>query len=464
VKKTIKPVRNNPGKNPGEPFSDDNIAWRFAVEHRNRLRFTSELNRWNIFDGMHWGPDRVLQAFDLARTACRTEAAKVDGKHKGLRRQLSSARMVMAVVKLAQAAAPLATTSEQWDRDPWLLATPGGTVDLHTGIMRPNNPADFITRITAVTPAPAGSRPPELWTNFLRGITSGDRNLEDFLGRMYGYSLTASVIEEALFFLYGAGFNGKTTYLNTVTGPMGTYYRPASIETFMAHAHPQHPCDVADLWGARLVTGAEPSEGQCFDEAKIKMLTGRDPQKGRFMRSNPTQQMPTQKFWITGNHQPRLRVVDKGIEGRLFIVPFLAHFSPDSPDRIKDLEEKLKPFWSYVLRWGIDQCLEWQRRGLDPPACVRDATKEYFEVQDVRGRWIEECCELKPAFTSNEDLHRSFIRWAERTGEKEAATWSSRKLSDELAKDERFHRDKQWNGYKQVRGFVGISLLDSQKS
>jgi putative DNA primase/helicase len=458
MKGTIEPART-----PSEPFSEDYVALRFAAKHQNRLRFTSEFNRWNIFDGSHWGPDRILRAFDLARAACRAEATKVDGKLKGLRRQLSSAKMVAAVVKLAQAAAPLAATAEQWDRDPWLLATPGGTVDLRTGIMRPHDPLDYITHITAVTPEPPGSRPPEIWTRFLRDITCGDRDLESFLGRMYGYSLTASVIEEALFFLYGCGFNGKTAFVKTITGAMGSYYKPASTETFMSHAHAQHPCDVADLWGARLVSGVETSEGQYWDEAKIKMLTGRDPQKGRFMRSNPTQQMPTQKFWIMGNNQPRLKIVDKGSQGRLYITPFLAYFPPDSPDRIKDIEELLKSCWSYVLRWGIDHCLEWQKRGLDPPACVRDATKEYFESQDVRGRWIDECCELRSAFTSIDDLRKSFKHWAEQAGE-EASSWSSRKLSDELAKDERLRRDKQWNGYKQVRGFVGISLLGSQKS
>ena len=38
---------------------------------------------------------------------------------------------------------------EYWDRDPWLLGTPGGTVDLRTGMLRPASPDDGITKVTS---------------------------------------------------------------------------------------------------------------------------------------------------------------------------------------------------------------------------------------------------------------------------------------------------------------------------
>ena len=47
-----------------------------------------------------------------------------------------------------------------WDSDPWLLGTPGGTMDLHTGEMRSADPAERITKLTAVAPADTA----ESWT------------------------------------------------------------------------------------------------------------------------------------------------------------------------------------------------------------------------------------------------------------------------------------------------------------
>jgi putative DNA primase/helicase len=265
------------------------------------------------------------------------------------------------------------------------------------------------------------------------------------------------VTEEALFFFYGGGFNGKSTFVNTIAGVMGTYYKSASTDTFVAHSQPQHSCDIAALAGARLVSAVETSEGSFWDEAKIKALTGRDPQTARFMRCDPTEFTPTQKFVIMGNHQPRLRAVDDGIAKRLKIVPFLASFAPESPDRIKNMEEQLRDCWPQILRWAIDGCLLWQMHGLDPPAAVRTASADYFAGEDVVGRWMEEYCELKKSsFTSTGTLYASFKRWAEQNNENAK---NERWFSDELAKRQGLHRERQRIGFKQERGFVGVALL-----
>ena len=415
-------------------FSDDWLAVGFAEGHKDRLRYTAERSRWQQWkEKTHWDQDRTLLGLDLVRDHCRRVVTEMgdDDETKTLRHRLSSGKTIAAVERLARADRRMAALPEQWDRDPWLLNTPEGTIHLQNGKAKENDPADFITRITAVAPAPAGSASPKMWTTFLDGITGGDQELQGFLQRVYGYSLTADVREEALFFFYGAGFNGKSTFVNTIAGAIGSYDKPALDDSFMSHSHPQHSCDIADLAGARLVTAVETSEGTFWDEAKIKSLTGRDPQKGRFMRCNPTEFMPTQKFLIMGNHKPRLRVVDKAIQGRLHIVPFDASFPPDSPDRIKNLEEKLRPHWPYVLRWGINGCLEWAGARVGLLKAVIEASAEYFEGEDVLGRWISECCELKSsAFTATHRLSLNFKNWAGQVNE--SVNWSERKLSDEL--------------------------------
>ena len=49
-------------------------------------------------------------------------------------------------------------------------------------------------------------------------VTAGDVELQLFLQRMAGYCLTGSTEEHALFFLYGTGANGKSVFVNTVSG------------------------------------------------------------------------------------------------------------------------------------------------------------------------------------------------------------------------------------------------------
>src|SRR5262249_43339959 len=98
-------------------------------------------------------------------------------------------------------------TPEQWDAKPFLLNTPGGTVDLRTGNLRPCEPADYLTQVTACAPAAMDC---VLWHAFLDRITDKNKELKDYLQLVFGYALSGSTIEHALFFLYGTGANGKS--------------------------------------------------------------------------------------------------------------------------------------------------------------------------------------------------------------------------------------------------------------
>ncbi len=143
---------------------------------------------------------------------------------------VASGKTVAAIERLAKADRSHAATIEQWDALPWMLNTPGGTVDLRDGKMHRHRLDDYSTKVTAV--APGGDCP--LWRRFLAHITGGDLELQAFLQRIAGYALTGSTSEHALFFGYGTGANGKGTFLNTLTGAMGNYAAIAAMETFNA--------------------------------------------------------------------------------------------------------------------------------------------------------------------------------------------------------------------------------------
>ena len=44
----------------------------------------------------------------------------------------------------------------------------------------------------------------------------------------------------------------------------------------------------------------------------------------------------------------------------------------------------------------IDGCLDWQENGLVSPDVVKQATSDYFEDEDLFGRWIAEKCDCGP--------------------------------------------------------------------
>jgi len=389
-------------------FSEDAIALRFTELHGDDLRYVAPWGRWLIWDGRRWAFDNTKEIRDQVRTICRDAASRADTAQT----RIASFKTIAAVEKLAQSDRRHAATTEQWDRNPWRLNTPCGTVDLRTGNLRKHAPEDFITKSTAVGPAIGCP----LWHEFLRRITDGDDALMQFLKRMAGYSLTGVTREHALFFLHGIGANGKSVYLNTLAGIAGDYHVVAPTEVFMAARNDRHPTELAMLRAARLVTAIETEEGCRWAESRIKALTGGDPITGRFMRQDFFEFTPVFKLMIAGNHRPSLRNVDEAIRRRFFLVPFDVVIPADERDQT--LPDRLRDEWPGILEWAIEGCLEWQEDGLAPPQRVLAATDEYLASEDAFGTWLEEAVEqLHGAYETSADLYQWWSAWAEKAGE-----------------------------------------------
>jgi len=228
------------------------------------------------------------------------------------------------------------------------------------------------------------------WLKFLDEVTDGDADLVSFLQRMVGYCLTGSVREHALFFFYGTGRNGKGVFLNTVSDMLGDYAATASMEVLTESKGDRHPTELAALKGKRLVVAQEVDEGRKWAEAKIKTLTGGDPITARYMRSDFFTYQPQFKLLIAGNHKPALKNVDEAIRSRFHLIPFTVTIPKDKRD--PDLPNKLQTEWDGILNWAMEGTLEYLQKGLAPPEKVLEATKSYFEDQDICSQWLEDCC------------------------------------------------------------------------
>jgi putative DNA primase/helicase len=55
----------------------------------------------------------------------------------------------------------------------------------------------------------------------------------DFLQKSIGYTLTGDISEQVMFFLYGTGRNGKSTFINTIQNLLGDYGRQTNSDTFI---------------------------------------------------------------------------------------------------------------------------------------------------------------------------------------------------------------------------------------
>lgn len=396
-------------KRSNDIVTEDSAAQEFVDLHGQSLRYCHTRAAWFHWDGVHWKRDGTGRAFDYARKLARRLSGDQDEKKRYITNKTNFAAGVERFSKHDQL---VAVTSEYWDRDPWLLGTPGGTVNLRTGALQPSAPENGITKTTAVTPSADGC---PRWLAFLSEATNHDPALIRFLQQWCGYCLTGETSEHALLFVYGTGGNGKSVYLNTASWIMKDYAAISAMETFTASNNDKHPTDLAMLCGARLVTASETEAGRAWAEARIKQMTGGDPITARFMRQDFFTYVPQFKLTIIGNHKPTLSNVDEAARRRFNIVPFI--HKPSSPD--PRLPEKLMAEAPAILQWMIEGCLDWQKNGLIRPTCVIEATEEYFSDQEVFPRWLEEECITGGTVSeASSVLYRAWSEYARSVGAK----------------------------------------------
>jgi putative DNA primase/helicase len=324
------------------------------------------------------------------------------------------------------------------------------TVNLITGENYAPRPQDYCTKIAGAEPDGVAHCP--IWRSFLDRVTGGDRDLQAYLQRVAGYSLTGHTSEHALFFLYGTGANGKSVFVNTLAGIWGDYAVTASMDVFTESRNDRHPTELAMLRGARLVVASETQAGRSWNEALIKSLTGGDRISARFMRQDFFEFTPQFKLLVSGNHKPALRNVDEGIRRRLHLVPFTVTIPP--AERDTGLFNKLKAEWDGILQWAISGTLEWRKTGLNPPAAVRKATEEYLTGEDDIESWLNErCIPDPPAQASASELYKSWREWAERTGRIGGA--GSQKAFSQALLDKGYQHQKTRTGWV----FLGLRAV-----
>ena len=412
------------------------------------LRYAPAQRAWLAWNGQRWTRDEM----DRARAEIREPLHEVacdlftrDPDAERLARSVESAATLRNVMTVMEVDHRVAVPQNALDADPWLLNTPGGVVDLRTGLLGPHDRGLLLTKMTRVSPDRTADC--ARWKQFLLEATSGNPDVVAYLQRVAGYCLTGVTDEHAVVFVYGPGGNGKSVFLNALNYVMGEYSTTAPMSTFMASRNERHPTEVAALHGARLVSASETSEGGRWNEERLKNLSGGDPVTARFLYKDFFTFLPQFKLVLIGNRKPSLDTVDDAMRRRLQLVPFTV--KPRHPD--PHLLDKLRAEGPAILAWMVDGALAWQALRLAPPEVVREATKEYFEDQDVLGRWLAEECEegLPDVWTSTKDL---FTRWQEWCGERAEFVGSLKRFSQMLA-DRGFDRLR---GPRGRMGFMGI--------
>ncbi len=442
-------------------FTDTDIAnaQRFAHRHGMDVRYT-EATGWLSWDGARWcedakglrvqarAKDTALSIFDEVKTTDRRDELFKHAKRSQSRQAIES------MVTLARSEPGVLMRITDFDTNPMLLNVTNGTVDLGTGELQRHKREHYITRVTPIEYIPGAQCP--LWERFLRRVLAEDQELIAYMRRMVGYLLTGKTTEQVLHFLHGGGKNGKTVFVETLLAVLGEYAVVARPEMVMKRRHSGIPNDIARLRGMRAVFMNETNQGESFDEAKLKDLTGSDTLSARFLHQEFFDFPPTHKLMIRGNYKPVVNGTDEAIWRRMRLVPFGVEI-PEY-ERDPELPAKLRKELPGILAWAVQGCLEWQRDGLKPPALIVDAVRAYREESDTLGRFIADHCDTSSKLSQVKSgvFFKRYQQFAETGGER----W----LSNKELPYEMHRRGFEWKRTKESSVYLGIALrLDERE-
>jgi putative DNA primase/helicase len=290
----------------------------------------------------------------------------------------------------------------------------------------------------------------------MQTITAHDLDLSQYIKRAVGYSVTGRTDEHCLFFAYGNGKNGKSTFMNMLSMVMGDYATTTSVEALLdinAKGEGASPY-MARLPGKRLAMAQEMPEGRRMNESLVKSITGGDRIATRGLYKDVFEFTPSHSLWVSGNHKPRIAGTDDGIWRRLRILPFTTTIPEAQRRDSRVIEAEFYAHRTGILRWLIEGARMWYKMGLSSCRAVDDATAEYRGEEDAVARFITERCDVGATRSvSKALLYAAWREWTEDEGDKAAFAKSQRWLLRQLSA--RWDCTKGGNGGMSV---VGIAL------
>ncbi|MET9670267.1 phage/plasmid primase, P4 family [Streptomyces sp. NPDC006475] len=384
-----------------ESLTDRGNAKLFVERFRGRFRHADGVG-WFSWDGYRWkrtgGEKAALWAAGEMAEAMpdHDPSGRFTERelHLHRRRTLSTAG-VKALLAQAKASPSLSIDPVALDGDPYALCTPGGVVDLHTGLVSAPDPEKGChSRATHVSPR---VMPTPRWDRFLADTFGGGaegREMIEFLHLLLGYSVTGDVGAQVLPFLHGEGKNGKSVLLDVMMQILGDYADAAPPGFLMDRgSFSEHSTELTELHGRRLVVCSELKPNDKFDEARVRLLTGGDKIKARRMRQDFFSFTPTHHLWLLGNHRPEVSTGGFAFWRRIRLIPF-ERVVPDER-KIDNLAfELVRDEGPGILQWLLHGARRYltTRDTLAGPDRVRVATHAYAATEDHIGRFITECC------------------------------------------------------------------------
>jgi P4 family phage/plasmid primase-like protien len=419
----------------GEPgkrtLTDTGNGRRLIDSFGPAVRYTPGLG-WFHWDGGYWKPDvENLEMQEISKRLAPIIASEVVNyedadKQADVMRwalQAKSNSRIAGSIESATSDPRVLVGVDTWDSDETLMGVLNGVIDLRTGELLKGRPDLHITRRAPVAYTP-GIRNVK-WEQFLDFATGGDKELQEWIQKAAGYSLTGLRTYDVMFLVYGPPGSGKNTLVEALVKCMGTqqYAWPLDSSILAQGDGQAHGSDLyhwAELRGRRMVWVDELPDNERMKENSVKKLTGSSEISARSPGEKPFTFQSRAKLWVTTNHRPIIN--DDAMWRRIRPIPL--NKVPESPDPelksyIFDPEGGLPAVLSWAVEGAIKLLGSSARDGLGWCSAVAEAADMYRKNEDRFGIFInEETKEMEGGTIPVKHLYSIYRAWSEERGER----------------------------------------------
>ena len=445
--KDLDALSEEDGGAPGRrTLTDVGNGRRLVDTYGSAIRYTPGLG-WFHWDGTYWRPDaESLELQELAKRIAPVIASEVSnyGEDEQQKKQdvikwanqAKSNSRISNMISSSNSDPRVVVGVERWDGDENLLGVMNGVIDLSTGELLRGKPDLYITKRAPVNYTP-GLRNVR-WEQFIDYATGGDKELQEWIQRAVGYTLTGMNNQDIMFLVYGPPGSGKNTFVETIVEALGTeqYAGALSSEVLAAGDGRSTSSDqyyLAELRGKRMIWVDELPETERLKENKIKQLTGSSTIQARSPGEKPFTFRAQGKLWITTNHRPM--ITDDAMWRRIRPIPW-TNVAENPDPALKSYLADPEGGLPAVLAWAVEGAIKYLGSQARDPlgwcTAVREAADIYRKNEDRIGLFLdEETRETEGASVLVKQLYSIYRMWSDERGERPMTQIAfQRKLTD----------------------------------
>jgi len=416
----------------------------------------------------------------------------------------------MAVVKTLESYDDLKVTEEDFDRDPWLLNTPAGYVDLRELKISPHDPDKLMRRMTCVAPdmrtlhaciyggtqwkdviplywmvsenlsrEPTPEDAPELGE-----IRPGFMVAQD---RVFGYSFSGSLHHQAIAFIQGIAGIGKTQIFEAGLTISGSYGHGLT-DNFINKTDDGKRFDTMQLIGIRFAFMDETRAGATFDDTRMSKVAASKFLVGEIKGGRVGVEFKnTTKLLIVGNHRPHIQNgLTGGLTSRMLLFEAGGKNYRNRTGETGELGERIvngegpqllayfiwQAYLDYV-DYTTNGSAEWRK----VVAPMREAAETYTRESSFIHEWAaaHNLVEADGLLFGLTEAHQSFVDYAQKRGNRSAQRMAMPEFKDTMRAafksiDFKGRTARPNHGRTAIRGFGrpldrfdNVTVLDKHK-